>query len=204
MKTESAAYAVSAETMELRKLAEQAGEAARESDKYWCLAAELADQVKAKGAYKAAGFENFAAYCESPKGLRLKESSVNNQIRAWRILSAKMTPDEIVTVSLRRALAIAPHLENGNNALELIKLARTADAKTFEAEMARIKGKSGDAGLVPFRVMVDADAMESVIRPALDRVKRIDGDITDGTALERICADFNAGPGVIEPVTGGA
>jgi hypothetical protein len=181
-------------TAQDRKLALMAAEAMTESDRNWVLAAELTTQVREREAYRAAGFTTWAEYCESRKGLNVSVGHANSRIRVYAQLAAKMHPDEIVAIGLKRAMAIGPHLENGGNAVELIRKARTLNGKEWEAFAATLRaGGEGKDGLTRKSFAFQPDAWQ-IVGGAIERVKQSDeGEMSDSRALELICADFMAG-----------
>lgn len=179
-------------TAENRKLAALAADAMREADRNWVLAAELTSQVREKEAYRAAGFATWADYCKSQKGLGYSVGHVNNRIRTYEQLATKLTPEQIVRISLRRAIAIAPHMENGGNAEELFRKACELDGEQWDAYAATLRGGASPDGLTRKSFAWQPDAW-GVVGQAIERAKDGDPEVSDSRALELICADFMAG-----------
>ena len=165
------------------------------SEGAWLELADAATAAKADpdGLAKA-GFMGWQDFCESPHGLRMSRSHVDNCIRAADGLRLKLSDEEIAGIGVKRALAIAPLIKNGVNSDTLLTAARALPVKEFEAELDRLAGKEAGAGDGMTRIGYKlTEGGAQVVTDAISKAMREADTEDEGRALELICADYLAG-----------
>lgn len=179
--------------------------------------AELLYEVKSKNYHRAWGFDTFSAYA---KTLELKVSKSYYLVRIVENMNAAgLTREQYEPVG-RGKLRVISRLDpsgeyNGQPMSQVIKeLTLKAGQLSLEEvtlEVDSIQGKVQDNSMVWLNLHLVKSVRDNVVRPAIERAKKHAPqkedpdepghylDVSDGAAIELICANFLADPNFAEP-----
>lgn len=181
--------------------------------------AELLYEAKSKLYFTGWGFDSFSKYAKS---LDIKYSKGYYLVRiVENMIAAGLTRPEYEPVGLAKLRIIArlkPETEYKGTPVSLLIRELTLKAgqmslEEVQLEVDTIMGMTEDESMVWWNVKVKKLARENVIIPAIARMKKFIGtqpseedegqqaEVSDGRALEMICANFLADPNYEVPET---
>lgn len=174
--------------------------------------AELLYEAKTKEFYKGWGFDTFAEYAES---LSIKPAKSHYLVRIVDVMNKVGIPREqyepVGVTKLRMITRLNPEevhdgVLNKTIIEKLVHGAKDTTSELINDAVNKITGNVGGEAFVWMNFSLKADARDYVVKPALEAAKQqigsvgktdegISKDVSDGAALEMICADFLSGQG---------
>lgn len=179
--------------------------------------AELLYEVKSKNFYRDWGFETFSLYA---KTLELKVSKSYYLVRIVENMQvAGLSRAEYEPVGLAKLRAISRLEPNGEYngqpmsqvIRELTQKAGTLSIEEVQLEVEGILGLVKDDSMVWLNLYLKKSVRDAVVRIAIELAKKFAPqqadpnepgqflDVSDGVAIELICANFLADPNFAEP-----